>query len=288
VYGGTKVAVSDGQFRLGVVGAAIMLVAVTTVMRFCGSIDIPAKPAPPVPTGNQSQLLTKGAATPAVYQEYLERDARSAGVRTPSIEDMSRKLPYRVDEARHVLEVGQPAIEIAGVRLAAVREDNTIVLDVTNLTTSAIAYTVQSSVTPSSTGCASARPILFNAMVIGKGKTERRVECGWREGIALAITRVETLEVPPLSAWYLSMVPPRIVGVEDRHARGHQPPESSEKCSTIMSQAVRSGLEQGQIGWRDLVDFYARHRCTTYRFPSSYRSFRSDGERAIPDTAAGM
>jgi hypothetical protein len=288
VYGGTKVAVSDGQFRLGVVGAAIVLVGVMTFMRFCGSVDIPAKPAPPGPTGSQSQLLTKGAATPAVYQEYLERDARSAGTRTPSIEDMSRKLPYRVDEARHVLEVGQPAIEIAGVRLAAMREDDTLVLDVTNLTTSSIAYTVATSVTPNLTGCTAARPVLFNAMVIGKGKTERRVECVWREGIALAVTRVETLEVPPLSAYYLSMVPPRLVGVEDRHARGHQPPESSEKCSTIMSQAVRSGLEQGQIGWRDLVDFYARHRCPTYRFPSAYRAFRSDSERQIPDTNAGM
>jgi hypothetical protein len=55
-----------------------------------------------------------------------------------------------------------------------------------------------------------------------------------------------------------------------------------------VSQAVRSGLEQGQIGWRDLVDFYARHRCPTYRFPSSYRAFRSDGERQVPDIAAGM
>ena len=281
-------AISDGQFRLGVAGAAAVLVLVMTFMRFCGSVTIPAKPAPPGPTGSQSQLLGKGAATPAVYQEYLSRDATSAGVRTPSIADMSRKFAYRVDEARHVLEVGQDAIEIAGVRLALARSGNTLVLEITNLTTSSLAYFVMSSPTPNLSGCTSARPVLFNAMVIGKGQTERRVECIWREGMALAITRVETLEVPPLSAWYLSLVPPRLVGVEDRIARGHQPPESSEKCSTVVSQAVRSGLEQGQIGWRDLVDFYARHRCQTYRFPSAYRAFRSDGERQVPDTAAGM
>lgn len=280
-------AISDGQFRLGVAGAGSVLVLVMTLMRFCGSVEIPPKPAPPGPTGSQSQLLGKGAATPAVYQEFLARDASSAGVRTPSIEDMSRKFPYRGDDARHVLEVGQP-IEIAGVRLAAERAGNTLVLDVTNLTTSNIAYSVVSSPTPNLSGCTSARPVLFNAMVIAKGKTERRVECIWREGMALAITRVETVEVPPLSAWYLSLLPPRLVGVEDRIARGHSPPETSEKCSTVVSQAVRSGLEQGQIGWRDLVDFYARHRCPTYRFPSSYRAFRSDGERQVPDTAAGM
>lgn len=280
--------ISDGQFRVGVAGGATVLVLVMTFMRFCGSVAIPAKPAPLGPTGSQSQLLGKGAATPAVYQEYLSRDATSAGVHTPSIEDMSRHFPYRGDDARHVLEVGQPAIEIAGVRLAVARSGNTLVLDITNITTSNLAYSVVSAPTPNLSGCASARPVLFNAMVIEKGKSERRVECIWREGMALAITRVETMEVSPLSAWYLSLVPPRLVGVEDRIARGHQPPESSEKCSTVVSQAVRSGLEQGQIGWRDLVDFYARHRCPTYRFPSSYRAFRSDAERQIPDIAAGM
>jgi len=282
------VEVSDAQFRLGVAGGATVLVAVIAVVRFFGSVEIPDKPPPPGPTGSQSQLLMKGTATPAVYQEFLERDSATAGVRTPTLDDMTRKFAYRVDEARHVLEVGQPAIEIAGVRLVVRRENNALVLDVTNLTSSSIAYFVGSSVTPNLSGCLSARPELFNAMVIGKGKTERRVECIWRENIALAITRVETLEVPPLSAWYLSLLPPRMVGVEDRIARGHEPPESSEKCSTVVSQSVRSGLEQGQIGWRDLVDFYARHRCPTYRFPSLYRAFRSDGERQVPEPAAGM
>ena len=108
------------------------------------------------------------------------------------------------------------------------------------------------------------------------------------KGMALAITRVETLEVPVLPAWYVGLLPPRVVGVEDRIARGHEAPRSDEKCSAVVSQTVRSGLEQGEIGWRDLVDFYARHRCATYRFPPSYRAFRSDGERPVPDTTAGM
>ena len=288
MYSGGTVVISDGQFRLSVVGAAIVLVLVMTSVRFCGAIAIPAKPAPPGPTGSSSQLLTKGAATPAVYQEFLQRDSTAAGVRAPSIEDMSRKFTYRGDESRHVLEVGEPAIETAGIRLSVARAGNTLVLEITNLTNSSLAYSVASAPTPNNSGCTSAQAELFNAMVIAKGATERRVECVWRSGMALAVTRVETVEVPPLSAWYLSLVPPRMVGVEDRIARGHQPPESSEKCSTVVSQVVRSGLEQGQIGWRDLVDFYARHRCLTYRFPSSYRAFRADNERQIPDTAAGL
>ncbi len=55
-----------------------------------------------------------------------------------------------------------------------------------------------------------------------------------------------------------------------------------------MSQAVRSGIERHEISWRDLVDFYARHRCQTYQFPTSYRALTSDGERPIPAVDARM
>jgi hypothetical protein len=55
-----------------------------------------------------------------------------------------------------------------------------------------------------------------------------------------------------------------------------------------MPQVVRSGLENGRIGWRDLVDFYARHRCQTYEFPIAYRALKSDGERPIPAVDASM
>ena len=109
-------------------------------------------------------------------------------------------------------------------------------------------------------------------MTIHPQGREIRVECGWHDGIALAVARVETLEVLPLSAWYLDHVPPSAVGIEPRIARGHRQPASGAPCAFALSQAVRSGLERGEIGWRDLVDFYARHRCQTYQFPLSYQS----------------
>ena len=52
-----------------------------------------------------------------MYLNFLERDAASAGVRTPTPDEMGRKLAYRVDDARHVLELGKPSIEVAGLRL---------------------------------------------------------------------------------------------------------------------------------------------------------------------------
>jgi hypothetical protein len=187
-----------------------------------------------------------------------------------------------------VLEVGQPAIEIAGLKLRVDRSGESMVLQIDNTTMSDLGYAVTTKLTPNISGCASARALPFNAMVLTKGGSETRVECVYREGVSLAVTRVETVEVSPLSAWYLSLVPPMMVGIDERIARGHRAPESADRCSAVVSQAARSGLESGEIGWRDLVDFYARHRCSTYRFPMAYRAFKSDGERALPAVPSGM
>jgi hypothetical protein len=283
-----SVSIKDTHFRIGVGVVGVALVAALASVRFCGSVSLPPKPPPPaIPHGTSSELLTRSSASPVVYQDFIARDAAAAGVRTPTLEELSRKLPYRIDDARHVLEVGQPALELAGVRLRAIHLGDALALEIANATGADIAYAVASASIPA-TGCNAASALAFNAMTVRTDGSETRVECAWRTGIALAITRVETIEVLPLSAWYLSHVPPSSVGIEPRIARAHVAPEGGERCSFAMSQAVRSGLERGEIGWRDLIDFYARHRCQTYRFPLLYRAFKTDGERSVPAVAAGM
>ena len=260
-----------------------MLVTVITYLRFCGSVGLPPKPAPPSgPSGTQTQLLSKSTTSPTVYKGFLEADAQAAGVRTPSLDDMAKKLPYRVDEARHVLEPGQPPIEVAGLRLRVERTSDQVVMVIQNLLESEVAYHVVSSPSTGGSACKSASPLPLNAMVIAKRSSERRTECVWRDGMSIIVTKVETIELAPLMAWYLSQLPPSVVGIDDRIARGHHGVDSKEKCSALVSQVVRTGLDRGDIGWRDLIDFYSRHRCQTYQFPSTYRAFRSDGERAVP------
>jgi hypothetical protein len=273
----------QSQFRIGVVLGGIVLVAVITYVRFCGSLSLPAKP-PPLqgPQGTQRQLIAGTTSTPSAYREYLERDATAAGVRVPTIDEMAKKLAYRVDDARHVLEPGKPALEVAGLRLRADRSGDALVLVIQNLVDSDLAYTVKTEPSGGATTCASIRPQPINAMVIAKGASENRTECAWRSGMSLAVTKVETVEVGPLSSYYLSEVPPSLVGIEPRIARGHRGVESKEPCSAIAPQVVTTGLERGEIGWRDLVDFYARHRCQSFQFPISYRAFKSDGERSLP------
>jgi hypothetical protein len=278
------VAISDAQFKAGVFGAAGVLVLGITVVRFCGSVSLPEKPAAQAaqPTGTREQLADQTNASPVVYQDYLSKDASAAALRVPSLEDMQRKLLFRIDESRQVLEVGQDAITTAGLKLAVRRQDNTIVLDIENTTNSDLAYHVVTEPTPKIAGCNSVTPIEHNAIVIAKEEKQTRVECSWHSGMAIAVTLVETAEVLPLSAWYLNQIPPAQVGIDDRVARGHRVPKGAERCISLSSQAVRSGLENGEIRWRDLVDFYARHRCQTYPFPASYRALTVDGQRRIP------
>lgn len=275
----------DPQFRIGVLAGGVVLVLVITYLRFCGSLALPAKPpAPTGPTGTQKQMLSQATASPGMYLSFLERDAAAAGVRAPTPDEMSKKLPYRVDDARHVLELGQPAIEVAGLRLHLELAGDAVVLAITNLEKSDLAYNVVTTPSIGTRPCFSVRALSINAMVINKGGSELRTECAFRDGISIIVTKVETLEVGTLSAYYLSEVPPTLVGIEDRLARGHHGVEAKVPCTAVISQVVRSGMDRGDIGWRDLVDFYSRHRCQSYNYPSSYRAFKSDNERPVPVT----
>jgi hypothetical protein len=203
-------------------------------------------------------------------------------VRAASLEEMSRKLSYRVDEARHVMEPGTPAIEVAGLRLHLERASDEVTMVIQNLVESDVAYEVSTTTSVGDYVCNAARPLPYNAMVLAKGGSETRTECVWRAGMSVIVTKVETVEISPLSAWYLGQLPPKLVGLDDRLVRGHHGVNSGEPCSPMLAQAVRTGMDRGDIGWRDLVDFYSRHRCQSYQFPLKYRAFKSDGERSLP------
>jgi hypothetical protein len=274
----------DAQFRVGVVVGGIVLVAVITLVRFCGSLSLPAKPPPlQEPQGTQRQLLSSTASSPGVYRDYIEHDAAAAGVRVPSVGEMSKKLVYRVDDSREVLEPGKPAIEVAGLRLRAERSGDALVLVIQNLVESDLAYNVVTTIANGSTSACTPVPALpINAMVIARGASQSRTECAWRDGMAIAVTKVETLEVGPLSSYYLSEAPPALVGLDPRIARGHRGVETKEPCSGVVPRVVSAGLERGDLGWRDLADFYARHRCQSFQFPMTYRAFKSDNERQLP------
>lgn len=279
---------SDQTFQIGAVAGGAVLIGILSYVRFCGSVSLPPKGPPPVvATGTERQMIERASQSPEQYREFLSKDATQAGTPAPTIDEMSRKLPYRVDEARHVLEAGQPPIELAGLRLRVVKGVETFNLEIQNVTGSNAAYNVVTEPIPNASSCTKVDPLPLDVLVIPKGSTEVRVECSWHDGIALAVKKVETLELGPLQSYYVSEVPPDFFGIDYRIARAHHGVENKQGCGH-RSGSVMTGIDRGEISWRDLVDFYARHRCQTYHFPASYRAFTQDGQKQLPAVGAGM
>ena len=132
-------------------------------------------------------------------------------------------------------------------------------------------------------------PLPFNAMVIAQGRDRDAAPsaCG-----ATACRSSSRRSRPSRSRrcrpGTSSQVPPRArrasrSGSRAAIAASDQARNARRRCPK-WSEAASN---RGDIGWRDLVDFYARHRCQTYQFPSSYRAFKSDGERPIPAVESG-
>ena len=85
---------SDQQFRIGVLAGGSRAGRWHHVI--CGSAGAcrlpPKPPAPTGPSGTQTAAADEVRDVAAVYQHFLEVDATTAGVRAPSLEEMSRKL----------------------------------------------------------------------------------------------------------------------------------------------------------------------------------------------------
>jgi hypothetical protein len=275
--------VSDVGFKAVVALAAMGLIGGIAKVRFGHSPSLPPRPPPPVvPHQTAEQLLNSTLTSPAVWRNFLEQDARAAGVPAPTPAQMGKVLLYRGDSARHVLSFEEPSVTIAGLTLTLEKGDSDRAsLAIHNATQSDLAYRVATTASVGSSVCNGAAPQPFNALIVSKGETERRTECVFRSDLTITVTAAESLELPPLSSWYVQQVSPAAIGLPARFARAHHS-EVTSNCSPIVAQVVRGALEQGDLKWRDLIDFYARHRCETYQFPISYRAFTKDGERELP------
>ena len=121
-------------------------------------------------------------------------------------------------------------------------------------------------------------------MAIAPSTTELRSECTYRKGWGLAIQSVETIQLPELSYIYVSWLRPERVGMDRRSTGGHRTIGASKPCEIRLAANIEQGLETEEISWRDMIDFYARHRCRTYSFPYGYKAFDTPGEYNLPIT----
>jgi hypothetical protein len=264
-----------------------------TLLRFGFDRDLtlPRNPHPrPLPRiAEAAQVAQEVPRNPAAYAGYLTMDAAEYGIAPTTPEMIAKVFRYRVDETEHVLEPGgeRAMIEAAGLRLSvAVQEERRhahglLIMQIENLGDTAVAYRVETVPSHGTQVCQQKRALPHNAMALAAADIETRSECVHREGWTLQVKRVEIVELPELSYHYVSRLMPVQLGIERRTAEGHKPPRG-RTCRLIMTAQIARAIERGDTTWRDLVDFYARHRCDTYAFPPGYKAFQVDGEQLLP------
>jgi hypothetical protein len=54
---------------------------------------------------------------------------------------------------------------------------------------------------------------------------------------------------------------------------------------TFSWRDIKDGMDGEGLGWRDVIDFYARHNCIEYSF---FRSYRYRGDPAAPLPARAL
>jgi hypothetical protein len=284
----------DGGFRGGVIAGALGLVVLLTLVGFRYELTIPDKPPRPRRTNESARAASNDIGrNPAVYGSYLAKDAETYGVGAVAPDALKKVFAYKIDDQEHELEPGKKndSIEAAGLRLTVTLKDmaggtkRMMMLRIENLTDKPLAYRVATWPDKGTQPCHQKEDSRHNALAVAARDVEMRSECIYRSGWKLVVKKVETMALPDLSYHYVSRLVPPQLGIDSRTARGHRPPRG-EPCRLILPAEVGRGLEEGSIGWRDLIDFYARHRCDTYVFPAGYKAFTTDDERPLPAAGA--
>jgi hypothetical protein len=273
---------------------AALLVLLIMRLRFCTEMTLDRRPPRPNVTNvAPSDVAAEVEASERGYAAFLVGDSRKYSVSpamTPA--DMAKKFPYNVDENRYLLTPGKAdsSIQTAGLRLtASVRgagSDQSLVLRIDNLTDRPIAYRVETRPERGTRSCRNKTELRHNALALEANGYVIRSECRHKRGKGLKILKVETVSLPELSYFYISGLRPQSLGLDSRSTDGHVHPGGVDVCNRSISAELASSLETGDVTWRDLIDFYARHPCKTYRFVNSYKAFSETGELRLPAVEA--
>jgi hypothetical protein len=250
----------------------------------------PKRPEPPPPPS--AMINSEQRFSVLYYKALVEQDAKAFGIPAPSYEDLAQANAYydELREKQH-LRIKAP-IETKHLRISLEISKHTttieshtlttdhLVLRIENLTPLYLAYRIDTSVAEKSK-CALKADVPHNAIAIEPRQTVLRTECLFRKDAQIDVNRVEVIELPPLSAYYVSMVPPNATLYDPRTSAGHLPPQGTLCPQTFSWREIKEGIDKKELGWRDVMDFYARHNCNEYSFFRSYR-YRSDPTAPLP------
>ena len=279
---------------LASLGAALVLLAGATAYRFDDDFAAKLPPLPPKPTvADAKEVLRSRDFSPAMYRAFVEQDAQAAGVPAPPGGVPDRPFDYETSSQSVVLKPGERARDMGRLRLSVYVENlnatstsgsyrtKHLVLRIENRTDEYLAYQIATRPKGGAQMCGYKGDLAHNAIALAPHESVERTECLFRESMNLAVERTETLAVPPFSYHYVSRLHPPHLGMDTRATRGHRASQGAP-CLDIPEQTIRVGLDKGQVTWRDVVDFYARHRCETYLFPVGYRAFTRPAQYRLP------
>ena len=277
---------------LAVIFSGFLAIALGVLILHAASAPPPTPKRPEPPPPPSAMINSDMRFSVLYYKGLIEADAKSYGVPAPTYEELQQPNPY-FDElhAKQHLRIKAP-IETRHLRITlevskqtTVIEAHTLstdhlVLRIENLTPLYLAYRIQTSV-PDKRKCAMMAQLPHNAIALEPNQVTLRSECLYRRDTPVTVTRIEVIELPALSAYYVSRVPPNITFYDPRVSAGHTPPRGVMCPQTFSWRDIREGIEKKELGWRDVIDFYARHNCSEYSFFKSYR-YRGDPNAPLP------
>ena len=277
---------------LAVVFSGIFAVAIGVLILHAASAPPPTPKRPEPPPPPSAMINSDMRFSVLYYRGLVEQDAKSYGIAPPPYEDLAQPNPYFDElhgtqklrlkapiETRHLritLEISKQTTIIESHSLST----DHLVLRVENLTSFFLAYRIQTTVADKHK-CALKAELPHNAIAIEPRQTMLRTECLYRKDAEIEVTSIEVIELPELSAYYVSRVPPNATLFDPRTASGHTPPRGTLCPQTFSWRDIKEGIDKKELGWRDVIDFYARHNCTEYSFFRSYR-YRGDPSAPLP------
>jgi hypothetical protein len=274
------------------VGASGLFVIVIGTMLLYGGEPPPAPSAPQPPPPPEVTMNSVLKYSQPVYLALVETDARTFKVHVPTLEELGRPNNYFEElRSRHRLKtrgnVETPHLRLAmavGKRTAQLEGQSFAVdhllLRIENKSDRYLAYRVETSVADKHK-CSSKGDLSHDALVLEPHQTIERSECLYRADEYIDVIHAEVMELSALQAHYVSRLPANPTLYDPRTSAGHVPMAGSLCPQTFSWSEIREGIEKKQIGWKDVVDFYARHNCDEYSFFKGYR-YRTSTSEPLP------
>jgi hypothetical protein len=281
--------VGSRTLGLVVVTGGLLVIAIGLGLMYVGGPP-PAPPRPKIPEPATPSAALKYSAT--LYRAALQEDARIFAIAVTPYDEMAQPFPY-FDESPgdRKLKVGG-SIETMHLKLTLLvrkeagsmggqlyRADH-LVLRIENRTEHYLAYRVETRVADEGR-CDTKGDAPHNAIALAPHQAIHRTECLYRSSERVEVRRVEVMELPRLAAYYVSRLSPALILYGRRTSAGHLPFKGGVCPQNFSWRDIRDGADRGDLGWRDLIDFYARHNCEEYSFFRGYRH-RTDPAAPLP------